>query len=117
MRIVEDFEISDSSIVWEWDKQADAGWGLRKGDKVVNVRWLTRVVGSGRVYQYAADQTILLDSILVTDDCVKVTKRKQARKGYSLLYLDKDDHAELIRLAAIQEDPDRKQAKRKAAAD
>ena len=106
----------EGAVAYKWDEPADEGWGFKRGDMVLDVRWLTRV--RNKVYQYAGAQTILLESVLVTDELIdcKVLETRTSRSKFSqykLHRLSAMDQTELIRLVSVQKEIYSKKAKKK----
>ena len=33
----------EGAVAYKWDEPADEGWGFKRGDMVLDVRWLTRI--------------------------------------------------------------------------
>jgi hypothetical protein len=114
--LAELLEGEGGSVAYKWTKPACEGWAVKRGDQVLNVRWLSRV--RSKVYQSAGEQTILLESVLDTDTCIdlqqKETRTSRGRTSqYKLFHLKKEDETELVRLCSVQSEVYNKKGKKR----
>jgi hypothetical protein len=83
-----DARLGDSPVLMKADA-ADPGWGIDRGEYILNIQWLRRL--SARVWELAGEQTVPLVSVLP----LRVVWDKETTNTFTL---SQPQHHELTRL-------------------